>query len=60
MSSFFHVDEIDIPGRRMRTSICQELPGFFGLFVTYGCKASVVLTSATSLCIPEIALYMVM
>ncbi len=53
-----HPDPIT-PGRRDRASYCQTLSGFFGLFMMLGCKTSVVLVFASTLCIPEITLYMV-
>jgi hypothetical protein len=46
-------------GRRERSSYCQNLSGFFGFFVTLGCKTSVILIFASTLCIPEISLYLV-
>ena len=53
-----HPDPVT-PGRRERTSYCQNLSGFGGFLMSSGCKVSVAIILASTLCIPEILLYMV-
>ena len=47
------------PGRRTRTSFCQNLSGISGFLMELSCKTSVIIFLSSTLCIPESLLYMV-